>query len=91
MNYVMPMTDSRLAALIAAVEAGQESYTFGGAYLQTVVSRELAARIMVMQTALERIAKWERYGGQDSKPLVYPTTIAKEALALFADNDPGGE
>jgi hypothetical protein len=41
--------------------------------------------IVGLRAALERISRWERYGGEDSKPLVYPVDIAKQALAALRE------
>lgn len=39
-----------------------------------------------LRAVLERIARWERYGGEDSKPLVYPVDIARAALSTAKES-----
>lgn len=47
----------------------------------------LLARLDKAEAQLRRISRWERYGGEDSEPLVYPKDIA---LAYFAPSPPKG-
>lgn len=47
----------------------------------------LLARLDKAEAQLRRISRWERYGGEDSEPLVYPKDIA---LAYFAPSSPKG-
>lgn len=86
-----PISDERLAEIRAGLEGGlfiknAKSTTVIPASMIAALldeierARAVLSRLDKAEATLGRISRWERYGGEDSEPLVYPKDIA---LAYF--------